>query len=139
MTFSRSRHWLLPLTLILNLCLNIAFLAYTGTIRLPLLSKDANPAIVNDGPLDYVLADQGHHVEPATTPVEPQTQALAVPVEPVVFAMVMYGSRSATEGLLALKSAFMYVSRPVEFHIICSPNAVPIIRNKLQLFSRYAL
>lgn len=141
MSFSRSRHWLLPLTLILNLCLNIAFLAFTGTIRLPLLSKDVNSVIINDGPLDFVLSNQKHHTEDATlNPAlgKVETHAVAAAVEPVVFAMVMYGSTSATEGLLALKSAFMYVSRPVVFHIICSPNAVPIIRQKLDLFSRYS-
>jgi len=57
-------------------------------------------------------------------------------VDPVVFAMVMYGQNSAIEGLLALKSALMHISRPVEFHIICSLDAVDIVQEKLSLFSR---
>jgi hypothetical protein len=50
--------------------------------------------------------------------------------------MVMYGESSAKEGLLALKTVLMHVSRPVEFHIICSPDAIPIIQSKISLFSR---
>lgn len=130
--YNRSRHCILPLTLILNLCLNLTFLAYTGTIRLPLLSNDVKSVIINDSPLDLVISNPINHPPYATQPT-----ALSRAQEPVVFAMVMYGTTSATEGLLALKSALMHISRPVVFHIICSPDAVDIIQSKLNLFSRY--
>ncbi|KAF9652266.1 hypothetical protein BDM02DRAFT_3089283 [Thelephora ganbajun] len=32
----------------------------------------------------------------------------------------------------------MHISRPAEFHIVCSPDAIPIIQSKLGLFSRPA-
>jgi hypothetical protein len=115
------------LTLILNLGLNFAFLAFTGTIRLP-LSQDVKSAIFNDGPTD-LIQNYGIHSSP-------QSVDKQFALQPVVLAMVMYGRMSATEGLVALKSALMHVSRPVEFHIICSPDAVEIIQQKLGLFSR---
>jgi uncharacterized protein (UPF0262 family) len=58
---------------------------------------------------------------------------------PIVFALVMFGSDSAREGLLTLKTALMHVSRPTEFHIICSEDAIPVIEKKTALFSRCAL
>jgi len=122
---------LLVLSLVLNVLLNFAFLAFSGTLRLPIFSQDVKSVIFNDGPIDFVLADSKH--EPYPSPLPDNRNA---GLDPVVFAMVMYGRASATEGLLALKSALMHVSRPVEFHIICSPDVVDIIQAKLSLFSR---
>ena len=116
---------ILPLTFFLNLLLNVAFLIYSGTLRLPLFPGSASNQLTADNP------HEGTHKNPAWT-----VQLAQQHTEPVSFTMVMYGEASAKEGLLALKTALMHISRPAEFHIICSPNAVPIIQSKLDLFSR---
>jgi hypothetical protein len=108
---------ILPLTFFLNLLLNVAFLVYSGTLRLPRFPGSAS--------------DQRVTSNPAWT-----AGAVQQSVEPVSLAMVMYGESSAKEGLLALKTVLMHISRPAEFHIICSPDAIPIIQGKLELFSR---
>jgi len=125
-----TRH-LLPFTLALNLCLNFAFLAFTGTIRLPQVSQGLKSLIINDGPSGVVISDTPHGSFSSPTTVESLSAS-----DPVVFAMVMHGRNSATEGLLALKTALMHLSRSAEFHIICSPDAVDIIQEKVALFSR---
>jgi hypothetical protein len=114
---------ILPLAFVVNLLLNVAFLAYTGTLRLPQFPGSSQFAVHN--------AQTKPHTHPSWT-----TQLAQQPLEPVSFAMVMYGESSATEGLLALKTVLMHVSRPAEFHIICSPDAIPILQSKLNLFSR---
>lgn len=112
---SASRR-ILPLAFLLNLSLNILFLAHSGTLRLP----------------DFRgLARRGPHAPP-----ELSTKLAQQPLEPVSFSMVMYGESSAKEGLLALKTVLMHISRPVEFHIICSSDAIPVIQSKVNLFSR---
>lgn len=122
---------LLVISLILNTLLNFAFLAFTGFLRFPHSSQDVQSVVINDSPN---LVHSGSNY-PSPSPLA----AYKNPVpDPVVFAMVMYGESSATEGLLALKSALMHVSRPVIFHIICSPDAIGIIQQKLNLFSRPA-
>jgi hypothetical protein len=121
-----TRSHILPLTLALNLCLNFVFLALSGTIRFPLVSH-GNSIIKNHSPLDF--QSNGSY---------PHSSVVSAHSAPVVFAMVMYGQSSAIEGLLALKSALMHVSRPVEFHIICSPDAVDIVQEKISLFTRYS-
>ena len=113
---------ILPLTFFLNLLLNIAFLVYSGTLRLPHF-----PGSVSS----QYNSHTGAHAHPAWT-----AQLAPEPTEPVSFTMVMYGESSAKEGLLALKTVLMHISRPAEFHIICSPDAIPIIQDKLNLFSR---
>ncbi|KAG9089212.1 hypothetical protein FS749_001527 [Ceratobasidium sp. UAMH 11750] len=65
-------------------------------------------------------------------------QAVAPRPETIQIIMVMIGNDSATEGAMTIKSALMHTSRPLAFHLICSDEAVPIIRKKLQLFSRPA-
>ena len=108
---------ILPLTLFLNLLFSVAFLTYSGTLRLPRFPGSAS--------------DQRTARNPAWTADLAQKFA-----EPVSLAMVMYGESSAKEGLLALKTVLMHISRPAEFHIICSPDAIPVIEGKLELFSR---
>ena len=113
---------ILPLTFSLNLLLNVTFLIYSGTLRLPHFSSS-------------VFTPHNDRAPPhAHTPWT--AQLTQKPLEPVSFAMVMYGESSAKEGLLALKTVLMHISRPAEFHIICSPDAIPIIQDKLNLFSR---
>ncbi|KAG8748645.1 hypothetical protein FRC10_000036 [Ceratobasidium sp. 414] len=58
--------------------------------------------------------------------------------ETIQIIMVMIGNDSATEGTMTIKSALMHTSRPLAFHLICSDEAIPIIKKKLQLFSRPA-
>lgn len=116
---------ILPLAFALNLALNILFLVHSGTLRLPYLS-----GLVSDQ-----LTPHNAHKEPHTRPGW-TTELAQGPLEPVSLSMVMYGESSAKEGLLALKTVLMHISRPAEFHIICSPEAIPLIQSKLDLFSR---
>jgi len=115
---------ILPITFFFNLLLNIAFLIYSGTLRFHFLGSASNQFTPHD-------AHAETHAHPAWT-----AQLAQQSTEPISFAMVMYGESSAKEGLLSLKTALMHISRPAEFHIICSPDAIPIIQGKLDLFSR---
>ena len=115
---------ILPLAFIFNLTLNIIFLINSGTLRLPYF-----PGLASNQ-----LAHNGH--KGTNTRLGWTTELAQQPLEPVSFSMVMYGESSAREGLLALKTVLMHLSRPAEFHIICSPDAIPIIQSKLNLFSR---
>jgi len=112
---------ILPLAFIANLLLNVAFLVYSGTLRFPHFPGSSQP----------YNAQAGVRTHPPWA-----AQSAQQPLEPVSFAMVMFGESSAKEGLLAFKTVLMHVSRPAEFHIICSPDAIPILQNKLDLFSR---
>ena len=105
-----------------NLLLNVLFLIHTGILRLPYLSAVASKQ------LTLYNAHKGPYAQTSWTTQQP--------LEPISFSMVMYGESSAKEGLLALKTVLMHISRPAEFHIICSPDAIPIIQSKLDLFSR---
>ncbi|KZV94654.1 hypothetical protein EXIGLDRAFT_822721 [Exidia glandulosa HHB12029] len=55
---------------------------------------------------------------------------------PIVFAMVMFGARSAQEGQHMLKSVLMRASRAVEVHIVCSEDAIPVLDAKLALVKK---
>ncbi|KAN0105246.1 hypothetical protein V8E52_011234 [Russula decolorans] len=56
-------------------------------------------------------------------------------VEPVVFALIMFSESSATEGAILLKSAIMYASRPLQFHIICDQGAISYLEPRFRLLS----
>lgn len=114
---------ILPLTFVVNLLLSVVFLIRSGTLRFPHFPESSRSAALN--------VQTKFHTHPAWT-----AQLAQQPLEPVSFAMVMYGESSAKEGLLALKTVLMHISRPAEFHIICSLDAIPILQNKLDLFSR---
>lgn len=116
---------ILPLAFIFNLILNILFLVHSGTLRLPYFPGLASNQLTTHN------AHNGTHKNPAWT-----TKLAQQPLEPVSLSMVMFGESSAKEGLLALKAVLMHISRPVDFHIICSPDAIPVIQSKLDLFSR---
>lgn len=62
----------------------------------------------------------------------PRDSALA----PVVIVMVMFGRDSAVEGLGAVKSVLMYLSRPLELHVVCSEEVPDMIDQKMSLISR---
>lgn len=55
---------------------------------------------------------------------------------PVVMTMVMIGETSALEGLGALKSVLMYLSRPLELHLVCSSEVPEMVDRKMALISR---
>lgn len=57
-------------------------------------------------------------------------------LQPIPIVMFMFGLETAVEGTTALKSVFMYISRPVELHIICGPDVPPIVSSKLNLITR---
>lgn len=121
-----TTRYVLPVALVLFFGLNYAFLSYTHPI-------DSLKSVINlkqqsDSTINFHL----NVSSPSDSKVADTAMA------PVVFALVTFGASSATEGLLALKTALMHVSRPADFHIICSPDAVPIIQEKIDLFSRPA-
>jgi hypothetical protein len=51
----------------------------------------------------------------------------------IVFSLIMYGYNTAREGSVFLKSALMYTSAPLAFHIICDPYAEALLRRRFQL------
>ena len=59
-------------------------------------------------------------------------------LDPIVFAMVIYGVGSAHEGQHMIKSMLMYSSRPVHLHILCSPDVPDVLNESLSLVSRPA-
>ena len=67
-----------------------------------------------------------------------QETAAASQAAPIVFALVMFGAASATEGAIAIKSALMHASRPVDLHIITSEDAIPVLEAKMRLVKRPA-
>ncbi|TFK46720.1 hypothetical protein OE88DRAFT_1667396 [Heliocybe sulcata] len=115
-----ATRYVLPVALVLFLGLNYAFLSYT------------RPSALNS------VITLNQHLPDSTVNVHLSSDNVSAQAAPVVFALVMFGASSATEGLLALKTALMHVSRPTEFHIICSEDAPPIIQEKLDLFTRPA-
>lgn len=60
-------------------------------------------------------------------------------MSPVVMTMVMFGHDSAVEGIGALKSVLMYLSRPLELHLVCSKDVPALVDGKLGLISRSVL
>lgn len=66
--------------------------------------------------------------------------ALAPPrqLEPIVMTFVTIGAANAKEGSVAIKSALMHSSRPLQFHIICSEDAKAIHESRFSLFTRPA-
>lgn len=118
---------IIPLAFALNLALNVIFLIHSGTLRLPYF-----PGLTSNRLAPYNAYKGAHKQSPLASHSGQQY------LEPVSFSMVMYGESSAKEGLLALKTVLMHISRPAEFHIICSPDAIPVIQTKMNLFSRPA-
>jgi hypothetical protein len=61
--------------------------------------------------------------------VDAQYENLAMPAphEPIALTLVLIGSAIVQEGSVAIKSALMHASRPVEFHLICTEDVVPVL------------
>lgn len=77
--------------------------------------------------------------QPAHTVVHYDTVYVDVPPgnpEPIVFVFVTVGAKNAEEGTIAIKSALMRTSRPLQFHIMCTPDARPVHEARFALFSR---
>ncbi|EJD42886.1 hypothetical protein AURDEDRAFT_152720 [Auricularia subglabra TFB-10046 SS5] len=81
--------------------------------------------------LTTVSVFRPHAAAPAAEP-EPEEE------ERVVLVLVMFGLASAREGQHMLKSALMRSSRPLDVHIVCSPDAVPFLHARLDLVTRPA-
>jgi len=70
-----------------------------------------------------------------TAPPTTKTLIVEPPVQPVVFALIMYSESSAKEGAVLLKSAIMYTSKPLDFHIICDKAARTYLERRLRLLT----
>ncbi|KAH9023197.1 hypothetical protein EDB84DRAFT_477760 [Lactarius hengduanensis] len=68
-----------------------------------------------------------------TAPPTTKTVIVEPPVQPVVFALVMFSESSAKEGAVLLKSAIMYTSRPLQFHIVCDEAARTYLDSRFRL------
>lgn len=73
------------------------------------------------------------HVEKVT---QVETVYVHVPLEPVAISLVMIGGNIAHEGSIAIKSALMHTSRPLQFHIVCTEDNVPYLEKKFALFTK---
>ncbi|KAH9007513.1 hypothetical protein EDB83DRAFT_2236405 [Lactarius deliciosus] len=70
-----------------------------------------------------------------TAPPTTKTVIVEPPVQPVVFALVMFSESSAKEGAILLKSAIMYTSRPLQFHIVCDEAAQTYLESRFRLLT----
>ncbi|KAF8920692.1 hypothetical protein CPB85DRAFT_1248198 [Mucidula mucida] len=57
-------------------------------------------------------------------------------LEPIVLTLVMLGPDIGHEGSIAIKSALMHTSRPLNFHLICTPENIEYMEGKFALFDR---
>lgn len=73
------------------------------------------------------------HVEKVT---QVETVYVHVPLEPVAISLVMIGGNIAHEGSIAIKSALMHTSRPLQLHIVCTEDNVPYLEKKFALFTK---
>jgi hypothetical protein len=127
-----SHRWSRTLFFILLLIVNNVAWTYLytrgeGSSVARFLQPDANDAAASPAHSTF-----GHK------PAHPSHQAPAPRLETIQIVMVMIGADSATEGAMTIKSALMHTSRPLSFHLICSDEVIPIISDKLRLFSRPA-
>jgi hypothetical protein len=81
--------------------------------------------------------DSPPHTVTITQTAPPTTKTMIVepPVQPVVFALIMYSESSAMEGAVLLKTAIMYTSRPLHFHIVCDGAARVYLETRLHLLT----
>lgn len=70
-----------------------------------------------------------------TAPPTTKTVIVEHPVQPVVFSLVMFSESSAKEGAVLLKSAIMYTSRPLHFHIVCDEAAQTYLESRFRLLT----
>lgn len=57
-------------------------------------------------------------------------------LEPIVLTLVMLGPDIGHEGSIAIKSALMHTSRPLNLHLICTPENIEYMEGKFALFDR---
>ena len=57
-------------------------------------------------------------------------------LEPIVMTLVLLGDTIGHEGSIAIKSALIQTSRPLHFHLICSPENIRFLQEKFALFDR---
>ncbi|KAI0075791.1 hypothetical protein K474DRAFT_1599183 [Panus rudis PR-1116 ss-1] len=55
---------------------------------------------------------------------------------PINFSLVMFSEDSASEGAILVKSALMYTSAPIHFHILCDDEAQLYLEARLKLITR---
>ncbi|KIY66731.1 glycosyltransferase family 8 protein [Cylindrobasidium torrendii FP15055 ss-10] len=78
--------------------------------------------------------DTAHHLEAVECPQSP-TPVPAKPVlEPIALTFVLLGPNIAHEGSVAIKSALMYSSRPLHFHLIVTEDNIDYLERKFALF-----
>ncbi|EJD49855.1 hypothetical protein AURDEDRAFT_112338 [Auricularia subglabra TFB-10046 SS5] len=108
-----------------------AVLALAGTGAFVLLVLLVNVAVFS--PSSWASAPSLPWYRPSghTAPASPAPEE-----EKIVISMVMFGRSSAEEGQHMLKSILMRASAPVELHIVCSDDAVPVLQRRLDLVTR---
>jgi hypothetical protein len=116
--FTRSRNplWIIVLLLLVNL--SVWYYTYSRPRLEPVTPYDG---------LD----------EPAPIAIP---QAIAHPppqhVEPIEVTLMLLGESTAREGAVAIKSVLMHASRPVNLHLICSDDAIPVLEKHFQVIKR---
>ncbi|KAI0049683.1 glycosyltransferase family 8 protein [Auriscalpium vulgare] len=105
----------------------------------PDASRDPPPEEHAILPPITITVTASHAIPPATVtvtaPAATETVTVARPSGPVKFALVMYYHSSAMEGAVLMKTAIMYTSRPLEFHIICDVSAQEYLESRLKLLT----
>lgn len=75
---------------------------------------------------------------PETVPSFPPPPPPPAQLEPIAITLVLMGEGVVHEGSVAIKSAIMYTSRPLHFHLICTEDNIAYMEKKFALFPRPA-
>ncbi|CAE6435704.1 unnamed protein product [Rhizoctonia solani] len=126
-----SHRWSRPLVFAVLLILNNLAWSYFYTSGSSSLERYSQPQVQHNV-VPVAHSSPGHK-----TP-RPNHSSVAPHLETIEIIMVMIGAESATEGAMTIKSAIMHSSRPLSFRLVCSDDAVKIIKHKLSLFHRPA-
>ncbi|CAE7226661.1 unnamed protein product [Rhizoctonia solani] len=128
-----SHRWSRPLVFIALLILNNLAWSYLYTQSGPSsLAPYSHSQVQQQDVVPIAHSSPGHKTS------KQNHASLAPRLETIEISMVMIGADSATEGAMTIKSAIMHSSRPLSFRLVCSDDAVPIIKHKLSLFNRPA-
>lgn len=127
---------------VLTICLLYSF----GTVSSPRLSAGLgalNPlaASVASKKGSEANAHLAQHAIQDTNECPPPALSTAAPLpptppQPIVLTLVLMGQTVAHEGLVAIKSALMLASRPLDIHLICTEDVPEIVEPKLNLIKR---